>query len=77
MEQSKQLAKLWLTMDEVKTKIDNEILPAATHLGMDDEALVAALENLSQEIAVHQERFLLQARPVENGSKFGYVRNDR
>lgn len=77
MEQSKQLAKLWLTLDEVKTKIDNEILPGATHLGMDDEELMTALENLSREITAHQERFLLQARPVENGSKIGYTRNDR
>ena len=77
MEQSKQLAKLWLTLDEVKTKIDNEILPGAVHLGMDDEELMTALENLSQKVAAHQERYLLQAKTGENGAGFGYIRRDR
>lgn len=63
MNQSVQLAKLWLGLNSIKTTLDNEIIPISIHLQMDDEDLLTAMELLSEEIGNSFERFRLVACP--------------
>ena len=59
--QSIQLARLWIALVEVQARIDNEIVPVGTHLGIEDPELMIALETLSDKIKSHFDRFSLQA----------------
>jgi hypothetical protein len=61
MNESQQLAKLWTTLEEAKERIDNVAIPLGSHLGVDDPELMIALEELSQRINAHFERFRLVA----------------
>lgn len=61
MNNSIQLAKLWMGIAAIKDNLDNEILPAASFLGMDDDDLMIALEELSAKIQKHFEQFRLVA----------------
>ena len=63
--QSIQLAR-WLTaIADVQARIDNELVPVGTHLGIEDPELMKALETLSEKIKTHFDRFKLQAVPIE------------
>lgn len=69
MYDSLQLAKLWTTLEQIKTQIDNGAIPLGGHLGIEDPELMIALEELSDRIAKHFERFRLVAviRRTEQG----------
>ena len=56
-----QLARLWTSLNEVKTKLDKEIIPLGSHLGLEDPELMIALETLSEKIGSHFDRYRLQA----------------
>lgn len=58
---SVKLANLWTDLKVVKDKLDNEIIPVAGYLGIDDPELMIALETLSEAIENHFERFRLIA----------------
>jgi hypothetical protein len=36
MNDSVKLAKLWLELENIKNKLDNEVIPVSGHLGVDD-----------------------------------------
>ena len=55
------LAQLWIELRNMKDKLDNEILPVGGHLGIDDPDLMIALEQLSEKIVNHFEKFRLTA----------------
>jgi hypothetical protein len=55
------LAQLWIALREMKDKLDNEILPVSGHLGVDDSELMIAMEQLSEKIGNHFDRFKLVA----------------
>lgn len=55
------VARNWLAMSEIKRQIDLEIVPVAINLGIEDPRLFAALEELSEAIGAHFERFRLVA----------------
>ena len=61
MNDSIKLAKLWCQLKTIKDRLDNEVLPAAGYLGMEDPDLMIALEELSAKIQNHFERFKLTA----------------
>jgi hypothetical protein len=65
--QSLQLARWWITIADVKAKIDNEVVPVGIHLGIEgeDPDLIEALEALSKKILAHLERYKLQAVPKD------------
>jgi hypothetical protein len=46
--QSIQLARLWITLDEVKDRLDNVAIPLGSHLSLDDPELMTAMEELSE-----------------------------
>ncbi len=58
---SVKLAKLWVCLKEMKDKLDNEVLPISGHLGIDDPDLMIAMEELSEKIQNHFDRFRLAA----------------
>lgn len=58
---SVKLANLWTDLKVVKDKLDNEIIPVAGYLGIEDPKLMIALETLSAAIENHFERFRLIA----------------
>ncbi len=62
--QSIQLARLWTALADVQARIDREIIPVGTHLGIEDPDLMAALENLSEKIKTHFDQHRLQAVPI-------------
>lgn len=64
MEASTQLAKLWVTLDGIKTEIDNVAVPLGGHLGLHNPELMIAMEELSEKIAAHFEKFRLVAQPL-------------
>lgn len=64
-EQSIQLARWWVAIADVKTRIDNEIVPVGTHLVIEDPDLMDALETLSERIKTHLDRHRLQAVPID------------
>jgi hypothetical protein len=66
-EQSIQLAQLWVKLHETKREIDNVILPVASHLSIEDPQLMIALEELSERIDSHFNRFRLQAAAIKGG----------
>lgn len=59
MNDSIKLAGLWIGLKTVKDKLDNELIPVAGFLGVNDPELVNALETLSAQIQNHFERFWL------------------
>jgi hypothetical protein len=61
MDESQKLAKLWTTLGHLKEEIDNVAVPLGLHLGLEDPQLMIALEELSERIAAHFERFRLTA----------------
>lgn len=58
-ESNLQLAKLWVALEEVQNKIDNEVIPLGIHLGLEDPELMQALETLSERIGKHFGRWRL------------------
>ena len=67
MNDSTKLAKLWMTLNEIKEQLDNVAIPLGIHLGLDDPDLMIAMEELSTKINVHSDKFRLisQARRLE------------
>jgi hypothetical protein len=63
--QSIQLARWWVAIADVQARIDNEVIPVGTHLGIEDPDLMEALETLSERIKTHFVQFKLQAVPIE------------
>jgi hypothetical protein len=60
---SLQLAQLWIELKRVKDTLDNTVIPVSGHLGLDDTELMIAMENLSEKIESHFHRFKLAAHP--------------
>lgn len=61
MEQSVQLVKLWATLDGIKKQLDNVAIPLGGYLGLNHPELMAAMEELSAQIAAHFDGFKLVA----------------
>jgi hypothetical protein len=61
MENSLKLVKLWGTLEHIKSEIDNVAIPLGTHLSLEDPPLMIALEEVSQRISEHFERYKLVA----------------
>jgi hypothetical protein len=61
MNNSIKLARLWAQLNDIKDQIDNEIIPVAGYLGVEDPSLMIALEELSAKIENHFETFRLVA----------------
>lgn len=55
------LAQLWTNLRSVKDRLDNEIIPVAGYLVLEDPDLMLALETLSGAIENHFEQFKLVA----------------
>lgn len=68
--ESLKLAKVWIELGEIKSKLDNEILPISGHLGIDDSELIIAMEELSEKIGNHFTHFKLvaEAKREKNGN---------
>lgn len=64
-DQSIQLARWWIAIGDVQTRIDNEIVPLGINLGVEDVDLVDALEALSDKIKTHLHGYKLQAVPID------------
>lgn len=60
-----QLGEFWISLNQLKIKIDNELIPVAGYLGVDDYELIEAMQNLSDNIENHFNRFELNARPID------------
>ncbi len=60
------LAELWSDLKAVKDKLDNEIIPVAGYLGIEDPDLMIALEELSVKVQNHFARFRLVAEVNQN-----------
>ena len=65
MNDSTKLAKLWIELEAVKNKLDNEIIPVSGYLGVDDDELKDSMEQLSKAIAAHLNQFRLTAEKVK------------
>ena len=65
MNDSTKLAKLWLELDAVKNKLDNELIPVSGYLDIDDDELKDSMEQLSKAIAAHLNQFKLTAEKVK------------
>lgn len=61
------LANLWIALEEVRNKIDNEVIPLVMHLGLEDPELMEALEVLSERVGKHFGRWRLVAEPLKGG----------
>ena len=66
--ESIKLAKLWMSLEEMKTKLDNELMPVGGYLGIDDPDLMIAMEELSEKIGKHFNRFRLVAETKKGGN---------
>lgn len=66
MNDSTKLAKLWIELDAVKNKLDNELIPVSGYLGVDDNDLKDSMQRLSKAIAVHLNQFKLTAEKIKN-----------
>jgi hypothetical protein len=66
--ESLKLAKLWTSLGEIKTKLDNEIIPVGGYLGIDDPDLMIAMEELSEKIGNHFNHFKLVAETKKGGN---------
>lgn len=58
---SLKLARLWTSLDKVKTIIENECIPLGAHLGIEDPELMIALDKAVDAIVNHVTTFRLQA----------------
>ncbi len=67
--ESIKLAKLWMSLGEIKTKLDNEMIPVGGYLGIDDPDLMVAMEELSEKIGNHFNRFRLVAETKKGGNE--------
>lgn len=61
-----QLAKLWVALEEIRNKIDNEAIPLGVYLGLEDPELMQALETLSERIGKHFVNWRIVAEPRKN-----------
>lgn len=61
IDDSIKLANLWNKLNNLKEQLDNEIMPVAGYLGLDDPELMITLETLSVNIEGHFKRFRLAA----------------
>ena len=61
IEESIKLANLWTSLQSCQEKLDNDIIPVASYLGVEDSELLTALETLSEAINNHFEKFRLIA----------------
>lgn len=61
MTDSTKLAKFWLELETIKTKLDNEIIPVSGYLRVDDSELIDSMEQLSKAIETHFSQFKLTA----------------
>ena len=55
------LARLWITLEEIKTGINNICIPLGAHLGIEDPDLMSSLEDLSTKTEGHFKRYKLVA----------------
>ena len=62
-ESNLQLAKLWVILEEIRNRIDNEAIPLGMHLSIEDPELMQALETLGECIGKHFGRWHLVAEP--------------
>jgi hypothetical protein len=62
-ESNLQLAQLWVALEEIRKRIDNETIPLGMHLGLVDPELMQALEILSELIVKHFREWRLAAEP--------------
>ena len=69
MDKSVKLAKLWMTLDEIKGVIDNTAVPLGAHLSLEDPELMQALEDLSSKIEEHFKKFRLVGEPNRGSDK--------
>lgn len=67
-ESNTQLARLWVALSDVRDKIDNEVIPLGTHLGLEDTELMQALETLSDRTGNHFARWRLIAETRKESS---------
>jgi hypothetical protein len=65
--ESLKLAKLWTSLADVKTKLDNKIIPISGYLGIEDPDLMIAMEELSEKIGNHFNQFKLIAETNKGG----------
>ena len=63
-----QLAKLWVSLSDIRDKIDNEAIPLGVHLRIEDPELMQALETLSEIIRNHFGRWHLVAKPSKDNN---------
>lgn len=68
-ESNLQLARLWVALEEIRKRIDNEAIPLGVHLGLEDPELMQALETLSERIGKHFGRWRLVAEPRKKKSR--------
>ena len=61
IDDSIKLARLWSELFALKEKLDNDIIPIGSYLGIEDPELMIALEELSARIENHFQRFHLVA----------------
>lgn len=66
--ESIKLANLWLSLSETKNKLDNEMIPISSYLGLEDPELMIAMEVLSEKIENHFKRFKLVAETKNGGN---------
>lgn len=58
------LGEFWIALNQLKIKIDNELIPVAGYLDVDDYELIEAMQDLSDSIENHFNKFELNACPV-------------
>lgn len=61
MDNSLRLARLWTTLERVKEELDNTAIQLGFHLSLEGPQLMIALEELSEKITDHFERYRLVA----------------
>ena len=49
-ETSVQLARLWVALGDIRSRVDNEIIPLGMHLELEDPELMQALEAVNERI---------------------------
>jgi hypothetical protein len=64
MNDSTKLAKLWIELEMVKNKLDNELIPVSGYLGVEDDELRDSMMQLSKAIENHLNQFRLTAEKV-------------
>lgn len=65
MNDSIKLAKVWLELENIKNKLDNEVIPMSGYLGLEAPDLMIAMEELSNKIGNHFEKFRLTAEAIK------------